>query len=36
MTIDELEKKLVVSNEAGVFAETELREAMQAMQANKP
>ncbi|OCB89684.1 hypothetical protein A7U60_g3161 [Sanghuangporus baumii] len=36
MTIEELEKKLIVAKEAAVFAEAELREAMQAMQANKP
>lgn len=36
MSIDELEKKLVVAKEAAVFAETELREAMEAMQALKP
>ncbi|KAI5119088.1 hypothetical protein M0805_004861 [Coniferiporia weirii] len=36
MTLDELEKKLVVAREVAVFAETEMREAMQAMQALKP
>ncbi|KAL5490542.1 NOT4 [Sanghuangporus weigelae] len=36
MMIEELEKKLVVAKEASVFAEAELREAMQAMQADKP
>jgi len=29
MTADELEKKLAVAKEAAVFAETELREAME-------
>lgn len=32
MTVDELEKKLAVAKEAAVFAETELRESMEAMQ----
>jgi CCR4-NOT transcription complex subunit 4 len=32
MTADELESKLVVANEAAVFAETELRESMERMQ----
>lgn len=36
MTMDELEKKLVVAKEAAVFAETELRESMQAMLVSKP
>lgn len=36
MTIEELEKKLVVAKEAVVFAEAELREAMQVMQSLKP
>ncbi|KAF5372996.1 hypothetical protein D9758_001595 [Tetrapyrgos nigripes] len=36
MTADELEKKLVVAKEAAVFAETELREAMEKMQRMKP
>ena len=36
MTIEELEKKLVVAKEAVVFAETELRESMQALQALRP
>lgn len=36
MTSEELEKKLVVAKEAAVFAEAELREAMQAMSVNKP
>ncbi|KAI0094086.1 hypothetical protein BDY19DRAFT_920744 [Irpex rosettiformis] len=36
MTADELEKKLVVAKEHAVFAETELREAMQGLQAVKP
>lgn len=36
MTIEELEKKLVVAKEAVVFAETEMKEAMQAMQVFKP
>lgn len=35
MTQDELEKKLVVAKEAVVFAETELREAMQATLASR-
>ncbi|THV07969.1 hypothetical protein K435DRAFT_959430 [Dendrothele bispora CBS 962.96] len=36
MTADELEKKLIVAKEAAVFAETELREAMEKMQRVKP
>ena len=36
MTVDELEKKLVVAKEAAVFAETELKEAMQTMQGVRP
>ncbi|KAH8117610.1 hypothetical protein DFH11DRAFT_1504882 [Phellopilus nigrolimitatus] len=36
MTLDELEKKLVVAKEAAVFAETEMREAMEAMLSFKP
>ncbi|KAF8636710.1 hypothetical protein AX17_003513 [Amanita inopinata Kibby_2008] len=36
MTIDELEKKLIVAKEAVVFAETEVREAMMKMQTFKP
>lgn len=36
MTADELEKKLVVAKEAAVFAETEVRELMERMQAIKP
>ncbi|THH09989.1 hypothetical protein EW145_g1632 [Phellinidium pouzarii] len=36
MTLDELEKKLVVAKEVAVFAETEMRESMEAMQALKP
>lgn len=36
MTADELEKKLAVAKEHAVFAETELREAMQGLQAVKP
>ncbi|KZT67799.1 hypothetical protein DAEQUDRAFT_766950 [Daedalea quercina L-15889] len=36
MTADELEKKLVVAKEAAAFAEAELRESMQRMQALKP
>ncbi|KAJ8093061.1 transcriptional repressor general negative regulator of transcription subunit 4 [Marasmius tenuissimus] len=36
MTIDELEEKLAVAKEAAVFAETELREMMESMQAVKP
>jgi CCR4-NOT transcription complex subunit 4 len=32
MTADELEQKLIVANEAAVFAETELRESMEKMQ----
>ncbi|KAG6332415.1 hypothetical protein ID866_6675 [Astraeus odoratus] len=36
MTVDELEKKLVVAKEATVFAETELREAMEKMQTVRP
>lgn len=35
MTADELEKKLIVAKEAAVFAETEVREAMEKMQVNK-
>ncbi|KAL0574571.1 transcriptional repressor general negative regulator of transcription subunit 4 [Marasmius crinis-equi] len=36
MSVDELEKKLAVAKEAAVFAETELREMMEVMQAVKP
>jgi len=36
MTADELEKKLLVAKEAAVFAETEVREVMERMQAIKP
>lgn len=36
MTVDELEKKLVVAKEATVFVETELREAMEKMQVVRP
>lgn len=36
MTADELEKKLAVAREAAVFAETEVREMMEHMQAFKP
>jgi CCR4-NOT transcription complex subunit 4 len=36
MTVDELEKKLLVAKEAAVFAETEVREIMERMQAIKP
>ncbi|KAG7453054.1 uncharacterized protein BT62DRAFT_940348 [Guyanagaster necrorhizus] len=36
MTADELEKKLAVAREAAVFAETEVREMMENMQAFKP
>ncbi|KAF8078074.1 hypothetical protein FPV67DRAFT_1662835 [Lyophyllum atratum] len=36
MTADELEKKLVVAKEAAVFAETEVREVMERIQAIKP
>lgn len=36
MSMEELEKKLVVAREAAVFAETELREAMEAMLTHKP
>jgi CCR4-NOT transcription complex subunit 4 len=36
MSADELEKKLVVAKEAAVFAETELREAMEKMQGVRP
>ena len=36
MNVDELEKKLVVAKEAAVFAETELREAMEKMQGVRP
>ncbi|KAF9244240.1 hypothetical protein BU15DRAFT_86156 [Melanogaster broomeanus] len=36
MTADELEKKLMVANEAAVFAETEFREAVEKMQAVRP
>ncbi|KAF9265773.1 hypothetical protein L218DRAFT_923105 [Marasmius fiardii PR-910] len=36
MTVDELEKKLIVAKEAAVFAETELREMMESMQDVKP
>ncbi|KAL4075413.1 hypothetical protein V8B97DRAFT_1867593 [Scleroderma yunnanense] len=36
MTVEELEKKLVVAKEAAVFAETELREAMEKVQAVRP
>lgn len=36
MTIDELEKRLVVAKEAMVFAETEVRETMEDMQALLP
>ena len=36
MNADELEKKLIVAREAAVFAETELREAMEKMQDVKP
>ena len=36
MTADELEKKLVVAKEAAVFAETELREAMEKIQGVRP
>ncbi|THH21104.1 hypothetical protein EW146_g400 [Bondarzewia mesenterica] len=36
MMVDELEKKLAVAKEATVFAETEVREVMEKMQALKP
>ena len=36
MTIEELEKKLVVAKEAAVFAETELRESIEMLQAMRP
>jgi len=36
MNADELEKKLAVAKEAAVFAETEVREVMERMQAIKP
>ena len=36
MSADELEKKLAVAKEAAVFAETELREAMEKMQGVRP
>ena len=36
MTIDELEKKLIVAREATVFAETEVKEAMAKIQSCKP
>ena len=36
MTPEEVEKKLIVGKEAAVFAETELREAMQSVIAQKP
>lgn len=36
MTVEELEKKLVVAKEAAVFAETELREAMEKLQPVRP
>lgn len=36
MCVDELEEKLVVAKEAAVFAETELREAMERMQGVRP
>jgi CCR4-NOT transcription complex subunit 4 len=36
MTVEELEKKLLVAKEAAVFAETELRETMEALQAMRP
>ncbi|KAI6007838.1 hypothetical protein EDC04DRAFT_2780999 [Pisolithus marmoratus] len=36
MTVEELEKKLVVAKEAAVFAETELRETMEKAQALRP
>ena len=36
MTADELEKKLLVAKEAAVFAETEVREIMERMQAIRP
>ncbi|KAI6036925.1 hypothetical protein BKA83DRAFT_4169637 [Pisolithus microcarpus] len=36
MTVEELEKKLVVAKEAAVFAETELREAMEKVQTERP
>lgn len=36
MTVEELEKKLVVAKEAAVFAETELRESIEALQALRP
>lgn len=36
MNVDELEKKLVVAKEAAVFAETELREAVEKMQGVRP
>ena len=36
MTVDELEKELVVAKEAAVFAETELKEAMEKMQGVRP
>jgi len=32
MTADELEKKLAVAKEAAIFAETEIREAMERFQ----
>ena len=36
MTVEELEKKLVVAKEAAVFAETELRETMEKLQPVQP
>jgi CCR4-NOT transcription complex subunit 4 len=36
MTADELEKKLAVAKEAAVFAEAEVREAMEKMAAIRP
>ncbi|KAJ7072720.1 hypothetical protein C8F01DRAFT_1076618 [Mycena amicta] len=36
MTADELEKKLIVAQEAAVFAETEVRELMEKLSAIRP
>jgi len=36
MTVDELERRLLVAKEAAVFSETELREMMERMQSVKP
>lgn len=35
MTVDELEEKLAVAKEAAIFAETEIREAMEKMQSSR-